>query len=178
MSEQGWYRQPEMLVGFSAVLVSLVALAVGIYSAYIDRQSAHAAVWPSLMVAQSNAESRFRLLVLNQGTGPAIVRYARLTHDGQALKTWRDWTKLVDEVEISYVQSHVGGGVIRAGQEIVGFQIDSALLLEPKVKKVLEATRVEICYCSVFDMCWVSDSVNTPREVGECRIGEAERFLQ
>jgi hypothetical protein len=177
VSEQKWYRQPEMLVGLSAVLVSFVALGVGIYSAYIDRQSAHAAVWPSVMIAQSHSDSTYRLMVLNQGTGPAIIKYARLSHNGKPLKSWRDWLAVAEEPNTSYVQSHLGGGVIRSGQEVVGFEIDNALL-KPKIMTLMQASKLEICYCSVFDTCWVSDSVKPAREVGGCDIAEHERFLQ
>lgn len=58
-SKRAWYQSPEMLVGLSAVLVSVVALGVGMYSAYIERTSARAAVWPSLMLARSYNAERF-----------------------------------------------------------------------------------------------------------------------
>ena len=148
-SKKSWYQQPDMLVALSAVLVSLVALAVGVYSAYVDRSFARASVWPSVLLAQSYSDDRFSYVLLNQGTGPAIIQYARLTQDGKTYSTWRDWLDGRGLADVPFAQSHIGGGVVRAGQTVTAFTTrDEAArnaLLENR------SLSIEVCFCSVFD---------------------------
>ena len=60
-----WYTQPEMLVAISALITSLVAVVVAMYSAYIDRAYAKASVWPSVIIARSWQSNRYEYIVLN-----------------------------------------------------------------------------------------------------------------
>ncbi|MAQ00946.1 MAG: hypothetical protein CL586_02280 [Alteromonadaceae bacterium] len=174
--QKKWYLQPEMIIAFSALITSLAAVVVSIYSAYIDRSYAKASVWPSLLVARSWGQDRYEYIVLNQGNGPAIVHYAKLTVDGQIVNHWQQaFEQLLPDQPHSYLQSHIGTGVIRPGQQIQAMKTN-----DPEtVKTLLNASiSAEICYCSIYDDCWLSAGVNAPISVEKCDINEDERFLQ
>ena len=175
-SHSKWFTQPEMLVGLSAVLVSLVALVVGVYSAYVDREFARASVWPSLLLAQSYNSERFSYLLLNQGTGPAIIKYARLESNGKVFKVWADWLEDEGFANAPFSQSHIGGGVVRAGQQVVAFSTED-MGLKAHLSEGAQNS-LKVCYCSVFDDCWVVDGFDAQTEVDACSISDDERFTQ
>ena len=157
-------------------MVSVVALGVGVYSAYVDRAFARASVWPSLLVAQSFNSERFRYVVLNQGTGPAIIEYASVTKGDSVYKMWVDWLADEDFADATFAQSHIGGGVVRAGQVVAAFETK-----EPELMNYLSngsELSIEICYCSVFKDCWVVNGFDSQAEVEACSVESSERFAQ
>jgi hypothetical protein len=44
--------------------------------------------------------------------------------------------------------------------------------------KVDENLSIELCYCSIYEECWVTNRKNTPQPVEICIIDDADRFLQ
>lgn len=174
--DRKWYAQPEMLIALSALITSLAAVVVSVYSAYIDRSYAEASVWPSVVIARSWGQNRYEYIVLNQGNGPAIVHYARFSINGQVVKDWEQAFEVIQPGQPqNYTQSHIGSGVIRPGQQIQAMKVTSAASVADLLNTDVEA---EICYCSIFDDCWVSSGIEAPVSVERCEINEAERFLQ
>ncbi|MDN3379268.1 MULTISPECIES: hypothetical protein [unclassified Pseudoalteromonas] len=37
---------------------------------------------------------------------------------------------------------------------------------------------IELCYCSIYEQCWVVDRNNQPKEVAQCEIATDQRFVQ
>ena len=70
-----WYKKPEMIVAFSALLISLITAAVSVYSAYVDRSYARASVWPRLELHRSFGSNHFNYGVTNSGNGPVSMDY-------------------------------------------------------------------------------------------------------
>ncbi len=86
MAQPKWYKNPEMIVAFSALLIGIVTAFTSIYSAYVDRTYARASVWPRLEIFRSFSQGNFSYGVDNNGTGPAIIKYARVKYEGKPIK--------------------------------------------------------------------------------------------
>ena len=170
-----WYTQPEMLVAISALITSLVAVVVAMYSAYIDRAYAKASVWPSVLIARSWQSNRYEYIVLNQGNGPAIINYVTMKVNGQPVTQWQDVLNIVaPDLLVNYQQSHISNGVIRPGQQIDAFKVNDPKMVSALLKATFE---VEMCYCSIYEDCWISTGVEAPQAVSMCEI-PGNRFLQ
>lgn len=170
MKKNAWYKQPEMIVALSALVVSLVTTVVSIYSAHTDRQYAKASVWPQLEMFHNNGPDVFELTVTNRGNGPAIIKYARVEYEGRFPKSWRDFEDVPD-----LSTSVIGRRTISPGQEIkplryagdhVGYFMDMSSKLN-----------FTLCYCSIYDECWTSQYSGSTHAVEHCDIPDAERFL-
>lgn len=37
---------------------------------------------------------------------------------------------------------------------------------------------IELCCCSIYEQYWVVDRNNQPKEVAQCEIANAQRFVQ
>jgi len=90
MESKKWYRNPEMIVALSALLIGLVTAFTSIYSAYVDREYAKASVWPRLEVFRSFGGNSFSYGISNSGTGPALIKYVTIKNDSTYIKMWKE----------------------------------------------------------------------------------------
>jgi hypothetical protein len=170
MEQIKWYKKPEMLVGFSALFISMVTAVVGIYSAYVDREYARASVWPRL-VMYYEMQTTDNYSVSNRGTGPAIIKYAKIKEGTKNIKFWRE----VSEFPNVFNQSHIGGMTLPSNETIKMVGSKESQIF----RKSTQPLTIELCYCSIYDECWVIDREGyEPKPVAKCEIDEEERFLQ
>ncbi|WP_462170663.1 hypothetical protein [Pseudoalteromonas xiamenensis] len=171
MENKKWFNNPEMLVALTALFVGIVTTAVSVYSAYTDRAFAKASVWPKIEIYRSFNKSQFSYGVINKGTGPALIKYAKVNFDGKFLKAWHEVPTYKN-----IVQSHLSNSTLPALQTInpliyEGSSIDTFLSLDEKVA-------IELCYCSIYGDCWLVDRSNETKEIAACSITEDEAFKQ
>jgi hypothetical protein len=166
-----WYKSPEMIVALSALLIGLVTAFTSIYSAYVDREYARASVWPRLEIFRSFNGNSFSYGVSNNGTGPALIKYAKVKDGSKYIKTWKE-IKPFQNIR----QSHIGNRTLSPQSSItpVSYKGENA-------KALVEADgsiSIELCYCSIYEECWVIDRSNRPTAVEACSIDNKKIFLQ
>lgn len=172
------FKNPEMMIAGSALIVSLITAFVSIYSAFIDRAYARASVWPRIEIHRSynDSKSHFSYSVSNKGTGPAAIKYARLSYDNKAVKSWPDYLQQRSGRTVSHVQSHIGSVVLSAGESTKPMELRDAEVAKLLADK--DNLQIELCYCSIYDECWTVNRTNNPTPVAQCTIEDKERFLQ
>lgn len=184
--KHSFFRQPEMIVAVSAIVLSLCGLFIALYEASIARRAERASVWPHVEVAASVQGTQVQIWVRNTGVGPARVRAANLSLDGAVLD---NWSELLDSLQIDFRNitreySLIGGRVLGVSTDIETiFAVDlRADANDPdatlRVAEAFfsEAADVELCYCSVYDECWTArlqDIMNRKRDARE-HAGDAE----
>ena len=167
MSEQKPHRlNPEMLVGISAVIIGVCALAVSLYETSLMRQEQRASVLPYVELARSytlvgdpddERQSRLWFIAQNVGIGPAQVRDFRVTVDGELQPTWEAAIQALLGIDrqISYGHSVINGRTIPVEGFIKMFELNEPALARDIVR---ESHRLDYqaCYCSFFDECWIT----------------------
>jgi hypothetical protein len=161
-----WLSRPEMLVGLSAVLLSVCGLFISIYEASLMRTEQRAAVWPHVETAVSINDDDIAFWVQNTGIGPARIRAAALTHDGQTLAGWDALMEVLeiptDSLERYY--SVINGRVLAvdARREVI-FRVSrpsgpaAPEALGALARNIIDGTLdVAVCYCSVYEECHIS----------------------
>ena len=181
----------DMLVGISAVVIGLAALAVSLYEARLMRAEQRAAVLPIMALAKSfgprpdasgEVANRFQFVVQNAGIGPARIRDVRVTIDGDPVKTWSDVIRALggDTLPkgLRYTQSQITGRTLPPGDPMTVFELTDGPTSE-RINASIGRFDMTLCYCSVFDECWVSrySELREPEPVAECRAG-ADTFQQ
>ncbi|MEM1439401.1 MAG: hypothetical protein AAF545_12950 [Pseudomonadota bacterium] len=181
----------DMLVGISAVVIGLAALAVSLYEARLMRAEQRAAVLPIMELAKSfgprpdakgEIANRFQFAVQNAGIGPARIRDVRVTIDGEPVKTWGDAIRELggDALPkgLRYTQSQITGRTLPPGDPMTVFELTDADT-SARLNASMERFDMSLCYCSVFNECWVSRyrELGEPEPVPECRAG-ADTFEQ
>ena len=167
-----WYKSPEMIVALSALLIGLVTAFTSIYSAYVDREYARASVWPRLEIFRSfNGNSSFSYGVTNNGTGPALIKYAKVQDGSKYIKTWKEI-----EAFQNIRQSHISNRTLSPQNSIT-----PVLYKGENAKALVKADAligIELCYCSIYEECWVIDRNNRPTTVEACTVDTKDMFLQ
>ena len=134
----------------------------------------------------------FRFTVLNSGIGPARIVAVQITVDGKAQRSWTQTLEsLIGPLDASFGSSTLGGRVVRAGETIYPMTLigEPAQRLEDALSGSADRSRrigMRICYCSVFDQCWLKEDQaareeaarDEPEPVAKCPdFGEGE-FLE
>ena len=176
-----WYQKPEMIIGLSALMVSLVAVVVSVYSAYIDRAYARASVWPRLTLSKSDYYKDglpiYEYRIENAGTGPAVIKYAYVSADGTYFSRWSQVFEHFNlEVE-NVTQSHISSRVVPAGKSFAAQYTNNTEFM-PLWRRIDSKIDIEICYCSIYNECWQVDRRTPPQEIAACTVDTTKAFRQ
>ncbi|HEU4665622.1 MAG TPA: hypothetical protein VFS55_16450 [Dokdonella sp.] len=148
-----------------ALAVSVFALALGAYQTRLMQSQARASVWPYLSIGytySSNVDrDAFIWTVNNNGVGPAKVETVRVTLDGKPMRDWEQVLVALGAADTSpsMATSSIGGEVIppNTNRETT---VAPIRLNEREVAKRFKLAEhrlgMDICYCSVYDECWIA----------------------
>jgi hypothetical protein len=162
----------------AAVLaISVLSLWVAVGTEDANRRMVAAASWPFLEISDGNADDqgrpRLRFSVANSGVGPAKVESFEVSWKGKAYSRSYEILKDCCGFDLTAYESakflhnatpvigaNVAARVIRAGETVTFLDIK----LGPDNEKMWHALdqarrdiRYRVCYCSVFDECWLND---------------------
>jgi hypothetical protein len=168
-----------------ATFIGILALAVAGYTSYLQRRQLQAQVWPRIMMGASDVD--MKLIVENQGTGPARVTAFRVTVDDRPMKGWAEVRKAFGFGENSKMMTYssVNGRVLPAGQLLVFAAANKDETSRQKFDDMLEGRGhqlgITLCYCSVLDDCWVVRFGRQPAselklDADQCPVRAADRF--
>ena len=171
MSENKMTNKPEMIIAISALFVSLVTVVISVYSAHIDRTYSRASVWPRVEIFRSFGKDFFEYSVTNNGTGPALIKYAKIKSNNKIIHYWID----IPEMD-NIIQSHIGTRILPSLATIKPIASTGSVSME--ISKIDANISIELCYCSIYQECWVTNRENKPQPVEVCTIDDVDRFLQ
>lgn len=156
----------EMLVGASAVVIGVCALAVSLYETSLMREEQRAAVLPLLELGRSffinpdetdGGRQRLILQAENVGIGPARVLDFKVTVDGKTQPTWGSAMQALLKTgdPINYGQSSINGRTIPPERSVAMFDLTDSNRATGILEQ-FDRLDYEACFCSVFDECWTT----------------------
>lgn len=187
-----WLKSNHQAVtSLAAILLSVIALYVAWDQARVMRAQQHADVWPAVQIQTQFATQDDGYIMLfnvkNDGIGPAIVEHVHAELDGVSLTNWEN---LGDRVPEGLGRPGMWTGALRGEILAPGEESILAQLTWPRqstdpqlvraYRETLWAAHIEICYCSVYDRCWVVDNDRTdiqPELVAHCPVADPESNL-
>ncbi|WP_266172018.1 hypothetical protein [Dyella subtropica] len=187
------HHKIDLIIGGSALFLSLVSLAVAVLHGHTMERMANANAqlvqansWPFLQQGTSNVgdkgNSLVALTVRNTGVGPAKIYSSELRYKGAVIQ---NWDKFLDDCcnvpgtsKLSYTSSdNANFGVLRAGEEVNVLSVpalDADRVAWHKLNVARNEVSFKICYCSVFDECWTTNGKTlSPTPVKTCEAKEA-----
>jgi len=165
-----------------ALAVSIFALAIGAWQTRLMQGQARASVWPFLAIGytyNSNTDANgFIWHVDNNGVGPAKIETVALSVDGKPMKRWTDVLAALGATpSINMSTTSLNGDVIppNLNRETT---IEALRINEREVaalfKGAIARFKMDICYCSVYDECWIAHWQQTKVDsVERCNEGLA-----
>ena len=173
-------REPEMIVALSAVVIGLCALLISLMQVRMMHEQQHASVWPRLTILPSYSERGLSVEISNPGLGPAIVRSVEVAVGGKTQRTWRDVLSSVapNAKNYGFTVSTINHRILPPAEKIVALTVPDPVVGEQAIRR-WDQLRMEICYCSLYERCWVAASDQPDvREVNACAAREARAFRQ
>lgn len=157
-----------------AILASLGTLFIVAYQTHLIREQQHASALPYLTIWQQKNFDKYRLLLINDGIGPAFLEDISIMHDGVEYEMDPyDFfaTKIKKEdstiTNVRYSNLRIGR-VVPAGETI---EVLAVLDSQTNAEKLEEwfgngTATLKITYRSVYDQQWkVSGLANPPEQL-------------
>lgn len=154
LSERPWYREPETFIALAALVVSISAVAIGLYEASLQRQHDRAEVYPRLSIATVTSTGGATISVINGGIGPAIVSSITVSVDGKPRRDWADvLTALLGRDPGPLSNMTIADEAIRAGDraQMVGMP---PAAMPADFWNAIGRVSIAICYQSLYDEAW------------------------
>jgi len=167
----------QTILSVAGVVTAVIALWAALKESAAVREQTAATVWPIVQLSLENyddgKQARFALRLTNAGIGPARINAIRVTVDGKAYADWADvLAAMGSELLPSVGRNWALGRVLIPGEGVYWLDVqDPELVRRISPLSESERTRVELCYCSIFEQCWLSDSrasQRAPVAVAEC----------
>lgn len=156
-----------MMTALAAGIVSLSALTVSIYEAYLMREQQAASVLPIIdFWAAYSTDHSYSLNLANKGLGPAFIKHITVDVDGAPARSWGEVTKFLTGRRVALSESALIGSVLAPGEAGEMLSInheESGTLVWRNAGRVV----LGVCYCSVFGNCWTTtvEDLNTGKPV-------------
>jgi len=178
----------EKILSLAATVIALCALFFSIYEASLSRQHTR-------LLAEPNMDSSFYYShnekvswsTFNMGLGPAKIMSSRILVDNIPQESWQTalrqlyGKKEIPDASIWYSNLAVGSYVKPDAKNSIIFKTENADLAS-FIKDNYHRVEIEVCYCSIFQECWISgrSAQHKPMNDG-CPTSElnfGERFIE
>ncbi|MGB3627459.1 MAG: hypothetical protein WA989_16635 [Henriciella sp.] len=161
-------NKAEMLIAVCAVLTSAIAVFIAWDQGRVMRAQQHGAVYPVVQVegfVSSTAEqASMGIRISNSGVGPALIERVSLLENGEPLDSLAPY---VDRFPPGYSHSwsSVIGRAVAPGDDVEPLRADWSRDEVTGAQLNAVATEwsqldMEVCYCSVFERCWITRSLD------------------
>lgn len=184
-------RWLDVLLAGSAILISAISLFLAVQHGHAmekmveeNSKMVKASTWPFVTIADSNGDEQgnklYKMVILNNGVGPARVHTIDLFYKGQPVADMFALTKAV-AADAGIAKPGVAvsntGGVIPARQSVAILTVQQPTSSPELIAAFSGPARakidVSVCYCSIFDECWTVDTRSAdgqPRDVKACPL--------
>ena len=181
------HKWVDLAIALSAITISVISLVVAVEHGKTEERLVAASSWPFLTFTSSNDGFNaggwtIRLRLQNSGVGPARVKWLRLALNGEPIRNRGDLMRkccgvpdgtVEDQVRRGLVSQNSPIGVLPARESVVVLawrDRRGSRAIRSKLDDAANRLRLDACYCSVLDECWVSDLTPTaePRLVDHC----------
>ena len=150
-----WYREPETFIAVAALVVSISAVAVGLYEAALQRRHDRAEVWPHVEITTYTSPEGAKLSVENSGIGPALIKSVVVTVDGKRNHNWNEvLTALLGHTAPQPLSnSTIAESALRPGDKVTLVGVPNGDM-PPAFWHAIGRVGLVVCYGSVFDEYW------------------------
>jgi hypothetical protein len=188
----------DFVIAIGALLVSALTAATLVYQTHVIGEQFSAAIWPYLSIGTTYSANGETIVVTNDGLGPALVRSARLTVDGTAVRAWNDYVSTLEaDPRLSPIFQKTRAAVLAGrggGATLSMSSIGPSSTLRPgATSNLLKLTlagdvpsvllnrhpiSIDLCYCSLNGSCWSRHSTPgrisaDPKSVAQCTASTA-----
>lgn len=184
-------RWVDLVMAGSAILISVISLAIALANTRIQEKMVAAASWPVLIAESGNRDEKtgadvIAVVVHNDGAGPALLKSITAIYKGKRYRSVYPmlvdccgWKYVNNDAEAKLYQvttSRLGKSVIPAGGErllVMAPRTEANKVIWKQLDKERFSFKFDACYCSVLGECWRSDlQGGEPKAARQCPATE------
>jgi hypothetical protein len=174
----------------AALFISLISIAIALHHGRVmeslvqqNKRLVQANSLPYVELAfgsvGTDLKPRRSLMAVNNGVGPADVRSVSVTVDGRPVANMKELIKACcsGPGDTQIASATLLNRMVQAGQTLEYVMAFGLAANSPAGKALIKASATDrivtsICYCSVFEECWVNSSSrgSRPKRVAACPI--------
>ncbi len=174
----------DFILGGLAVVMSAVSIFIAVHHGKTMERLVEANSWPNISYSTGNEmpgqPKTITLALRNTGVGPARIDTFEVFYEDTPVKNFEQLLQICCGAKTpNFSTSQVSNDVLPARDEIdfITFGPQSQSGLWELLNKKRFGVRVRVCYCSVFDECWVKDSrVARPNPVKQCEPSQPVEY--
>lgn len=202
-------RTIELVIAGAVVVISLASLFTTVYQSIVMRRTLEASVWPRVEWENSNYDEGRRVNAItfalaNNGVGPARIARVEVRFKGERLgsqqallgkccvdgATPEARTAILQALRqrggVMIFTSTLDGTALTPGQKRLLFVFERPLDDSPaidlwnRLNEFRDEVDLTVCYCSVFDDCWIARARayrQTTESVSRCPSGRTPGFI-
>lgn len=165
----------EKAVSILALAIAVCALALTAYEGCATRRHNRLSVRPFLYTSFNYDKEGSGWYLYNKGVGPAFIRWGEVRFDGKPV---RDWAELISGLGVrsyTHFEFSMPNGAYEANRtnRLLWLPIGPA---ESVVRAEHNRVVIRLCFCSIYDECWVRETNSDPTPVKDCGAIEAMRL--
>jgi hypothetical protein len=177
------HRRLDLVLPIVAVFVSFVSILIAWHHTHVMQDLVHqneklveANSLPYLQLSGSSANQHLTFSAINEGVGPAKIETAEVFVGGRPVQSLDQLIAAccAKDNYSGISTSSLEGRMVRPGESVTFIDLplsdanrEAALLLDKARQSKRIVTR--LCYCSVFEDCWVARSDDpTPDPIKNC----------
>ena len=178
--ERRW-RVIEIVIAGAIVAISLASLFTAVYQSIIMRRTLEASVWPRVEWENSNYDEErgvnaIIFALANRGVGPARIARVEILLKGERMgnedallldccvdgETREERSVTLKRLTERTFTSTLDGSALTPGQERILFRFERpvedslGLAVWHRLNEIRDELDLTVCYCSVFDDCWIT----------------------
>jgi hypothetical protein len=180
------HSKADLILGCLAVVMSMVSVFIAMRDGRTMERLVAANTWPNISYGTSNERDGTKFITLdlqNTGVGPARIETVELFYKGQPMASSLAFMKACCGKGVRTYSISDSRNVVVPAREtvsIIGMAPDAN---DPGVWDTLNKerfnVRLRVCYCSVFDECWVEDSqAPRPERAPQCKPSQSVEYTQ
>lgn len=187
----------DFFIAIAALLVSAFTAATLLYQTRVIGDQFAATIWPYVSVGTTYDSNGEAIEITNDGLGPAMIRSAQLTVDGNPVRSWNDYVRVL-ALDPSLRRTFEGSRrafISSSGRAVLSMSsVGPSTTLRPGESDQLlrislaqdvpagafakHVVTIELCYCSLNGACWTLHSTpgrmgSDPRAVSGCASASA-----
>ena len=180
------HRLLDSAVAGSAILISLISLAVAVHLGQVQQRLVAANSWPFLQFASSssieNGTQSVSVGISNDGAGAAILKSLVVRYQGKPIRGFVELLQACCGLRQGVTKADLGDiglgeessliGVLRAREKVTMLTLlrtSSNVELWQRFSAARGALTFQGCYCSIVGDCWTSDlRTLDPKPVKSC----------
>ncbi len=175
----------DLILGGLAVFLSMVSVFIALQHGKTMERLVAANSWPNVGFGSGNeAPGHDKMIVFqlrNTGVGPARIDSFELFYKDQPMADGGALIKACCQANKAFLETDSLRNEVLPARDTIEFLGLDAARNKPEIWDALNRerfnVRTRVCYCSVFDECWVrEDSWPRPRRVDQCTPSQPVQY--